>query len=1078
MSVFISYSSQDKEFTRRLADDLKSRGIEVWFDEDQIAPGDSIIGAIEAGLEQMTFLVVVLSPAAVTSGWVRREVRTALHRAISSGQVAVIPILRETCEIPSLLLDLKRIDMGADHDYPTGLEKLVRKVTGGHGFQGGLPIDPETRSVPTPSAGGNFKTRTHDLKDAKAERRYRERVVRDHKHLDIPGQAKKLELDRIFISLRVDEYVPAAEKPDAASRHANGPRSQQPAGVIQASAALDLNPPRIAILGDPGSGKTTLLKYLALKIAGEDPAFGDWARKITTPGIAQRLDRVLRRLDGFDTFVLGLITGLLAVIVWAVGVFHTSSRILAILAGLFLTVVLFIIDIRWSKLSTWFCTTAGILGLAASAAFGLAPWWANVSMGAALLVILYPYWMVPPLAGLKRLRDTLTRFPLPFYLILNEVAREGDTLEAHLGRELEKGNFAHPRNFLAQKLDKGECVILLDALDEVMADDAYRRLADEIAEFSQKKYDRVPVLVTCRTAGFRDHRTLLRGFHRLEVQEFNDQEVDRFIRAWFGAPREGARSQVDGILQALGRSARMRQLAGNPLLLTLICLLYERDYRLPERRVELYQRCADELIVKIEAERGLATDARFPADQKRKVLKALAGRFHGQGLKVFTDNALREGLAEVLTEIGVAPAAENEFLQEIMERSGLIRQQSKTSYGFAHFTFQEFFTAEHLYTQAEGDSLLDHLADPWWREVILLCVGLQPDAEELLRRLKERDPLLAADALADAKNPETPGFQETSAEIVDALKAMVRDDPDRRQKAADGLAAVSKWGAADYLTQQVGAEGQPAVSLAAALALDRAGDRSVLAGLCEPLGPMLRLLTGHLGKISRPVDERILALLMRLGLPLVNVPAGEFLLGDERAKLNLVEYWIGKFPVTNALYKRFADETEYRTPGGWPKHFKPGQENHPAVLVTFHDAVAFCNWAGTALPSEAQWEKAARGSDGRTYPWGERWDPARCNVSRRGTTPVDANPNGASPYGCWDMCGNAVEWTRSHYRSYPYDPRDGREDLDAGDDIDRVLRGGSWSSNRSSAHCSSRVPGYPAGCSGYSGFRVVVSPIL
>jgi formylglycine-generating enzyme required for sulfatase activity len=494
--------------------------------------------------------------------------------------------------------------------------------------------------------------------------------------------------------------------------------------------------------------------------------------------------------------------------------------------------------------------------------------------------------------------------------------------------------------------------------------------------------------------------------------------------------------------------------------------------------VELYQRCADELLVKIETERGLATDARFPADQKRKVLQALACRFHGEGLKVVTDKALREGLAEVLTEIGVAPAAENEFLQEIMERSGLIRQQSKTSYGFAHFTFQEFFTAEHLYAQAEGDSLLDHLGDPWWREVILLYVGLQPDAEELLRRLKEQDPLLAADALADAKNPDTPGFQETAAEIVDALKAMVTNDPDRRQKAADGLAAVSKWGAADYLTQQVGAEGQPAVSLAAALALDRAGDRSVLAGLCEPLGPMLRLLTGHLGKISRPVDERILALLARLGLPLVNVPAGEFLLGDERAKLNLAEYWIGKFPVTNALYKRFADEAEYRTQGGWPKDFKPGQENHPAVFVTFHDAVAFCNWAGTTLPSEAQWEKAARGSDGRTYPWGEEWDAARCNVSGRGTMPVDAHPNGVSPFGCWDMCGNVDEWTRSHDQPYPYDPGDGREDLDAGDDIKRVLRGGSWAFDRGSARCTYRVRSNPDYGSGSYGFRVVVSPIL
>ena len=104
------------------------------------------------------------------------------------------------------------------------------------------------------------KKRTGAFNDAKAEQRYRERIVREHQHLDILGQAKKLELDNIFISLRVGEYVPAVEKPDEPSRNAVEASTQQRSGVIAADAALNLDPPRLAILGDPGSGKTTLLK--------------------------------------------------------------------------------------------------------------------------------------------------------------------------------------------------------------------------------------------------------------------------------------------------------------------------------------------------------------------------------------------------------------------------------------------------------------------------------------------------------------------------------------------------------------------------------------------------------------------------------------------------------------------------------------------------------------------------------------------------------------------------------------------------------------------------------------------------
>ena len=156
------------------------------------------------------------------------------------------------------------------------------------------------------------------------------------------------------------------------------------------------------------------------------------------------------------------------------------------------------------------------------------------------------------------------------------------------------------------------------------------------------------------------------------------------------------------------------------------------------------------------------------------------------------------------------------------------------------------------------------------------------------------------------------------------------------------------------------------------------------------------------------------------------------------------------------------------------------------VCVNWHGAVAYCNWLADItgkpyrLPSEAEWEKAARRTDGRIHPWGNRWYPGWCNASEgdeHDTTPVGAYPRGASPYGLLDMVGNVWEWTRSLWFKYPYDPQDGRENLEAGDDDLRVARGGSWDFHRSDARCAYRLGLIPDLQVDFNGFRVVVSPI-
>ena len=239
---------------------------------------------------------------------------------------------------------------------------------------------------------------------------------------------------------------------------------------------------------------------------------------------------------------------------------------------------------------------------------------------------------------------------------------------------------------------------------------------------------------------------------------------------------------------------------------------------------------------------------------------------------------------------------------------------------------------------------------------------------------------------------------------------------------------------------------------------------------------------------------------------MIPIPAGEFLMGSDPKKdtyakdrerpqhtLYLSNYFLAKTPVTNKQYAAFVRAVGYKAPEGWRDIAPPEQKlDHPVTMVSWYDALAYCRWLKEMtgkpyrLPSEAEWEKGARGPKGSVYPWGDRWKVGHCNSKESGlddTTPVGAYPQGVNPYGLLDMAGNVWEWTISLWGKdlkesafvYPYQPGNGREDLRAGGDIQRVLRGGAFYYNKVYARAGHRVRSYPDYSVRSRGFRLCLA---
>jgi formylglycine-generating enzyme required for sulfatase activity len=461
---------------------------------------------------------------------------------------------------------------------------------------------------------------------------------------------------------------------------------------------------------------------------------------------------------------------------------------------------------------------------------------------------------------------------------------------------------------------------------------------------------------------------------------------------------------------------------------------------------------------------SLAEFLKVGKETVRAALEELACEAHGKqpdarGTADIEEDRLVGRLLHLSKNPEVRPGLLIEYLRD---RAGLLEPRGVGVYTFPHHTFQEYLAACHL----TGESFPDRLAElaranPLrWREVVLLAGAKAAGGAKASR-------WYLAEALC-WKEPGDPAIEE--ADLWGALLAgqVVAETVDPDQVTGPNRAKLERL--RRWLAHLLGDHRLPAP--------ERALAGKALAVLGDP----------------RPEVMTVDGLKFRL------IPAGPFPMGSATDKEGFrnetparevdlpYDYQMARYPVTVAQFREYVRESG-EEPGG-PDRLR-GAANAPVNRVSWHEALAFCAWlterwraAGrvdlgwsVALPSEAEWEKAARGAGSRAYPWGDKFDPELANTGETGIGDVSAVgcfPEGASPYGCEEMSGNVWEWTRSLGADYPYDPLDGREDEEAAGP--RVLRGGAYYDGASLVRCAVRHWNDPSNRLWNFGFRIVLLP--